>query len=107
MEPILLESEREPSLHEILLAEEAAASSADHGEQSVLAAEAPKDEVWLSTSVEPPLNADIDLLVERQGQSVVLKGWATRRFVRGALTFWTWRGDQPRFVVPIGWRAAA
>lgn len=108
MTPIFAECEREPSSREIIRAETAAASSLEKlSVGPVLIDSCNPESVWLRTTIDPPENAVIEILMKRWGEEVVIPGWAHRRVLGGTLTFWIWHNGRVRFVKPIGWRAKA
>ncbi|ADJ22998.1 hypothetical protein Hden_1185 [Hyphomicrobium denitrificans ATCC 51888] len=109
LDPILAECELEPSIAEIVSAERAAISSLEKLRRGpVLIDSGNSRSIWLRTAVEPPLDLDIELLLGRRwGVEVVYLGWASRRFLNGALTFWVWHNGRSRLVRPKGWRASA
>lgn len=106
--PILAECEREPRIAEVLMAESAAVSSLAHLRRGpVLIDSGEPCTMWLRTTIAPPLEQDIELLIKRHVEDVVVTGWASRRFLNGAVTFWVWHNGRCRCVRPVGWRAKA
>jgi hypothetical protein len=105
---ILAECELEPRLIDVVRAEAAAVSSLEHLQSRVLANSCGPREVWIQPTAAPPLNCEIELLVKRlAGSQIILQGWASRRFLGGRLTFWTWHNGRCHFIRPLGWRATA
>jgi hypothetical protein len=109
LDPILAECELEPSITEIVSAERAAASSLEKLQRGpVLIDSGDPCAVWWRTPIEPPANVDLELLLgHRWGGEIVYRGWASRRFLKGSITFWVWHNGRARIVRPIGWRATA
>jgi hypothetical protein len=109
LDAILAACELEPPLGVVVTAEAAAAASLEALRRGpVLIDSGNPCDVWLRTTVEPPLDKEIELLLgHRYGGEVVYRGWASRRFLNGAVTFWIWHNGRSRYVRPIGWRASA
>lgn len=63
----------------------------------LLACEHPRQ--WCGNLARAPIGPDLKL---DTGDDVI-DGWASRRFLGGALTFWAWCEGRVRFVQPLAW----